>query len=71
VAAGRLDGFWEVRINSWDIAAGGLLVEEAGGIVTKIDGDPDILTPPCSILAATPALHPQMLDLLQTPSQAA
>jgi len=66
VAAGRLDGFWEIRINSWDIAAGGLLVEEAGGIVTKIDGAPDYLSPPCSILAANPALYPQMLELLQT-----
>jgi len=66
VAAGRLDGFWEVRINSWDIAAGGLLVEEAGGMVTKIDGASDYLSPPCSIPAANPALYPQMLELLQT-----
>ena len=40
VAAGRLDGFWEVKLNPWDVAAGWLLVEEAGGKVTDLDGHP-------------------------------
>jgi myo-inositol-1(or 4)-monophosphatase len=40
VAAGRLSGFWEANLNSWDIAAGMLLVQEAGGRVTDIDGTP-------------------------------
>lgn len=40
VAAGRLDGFWEVKLNPWDVAAGWLLVEEAGGQVTDLDGHP-------------------------------
>jgi myo-inositol-1(or 4)-monophosphatase len=64
LAAGRLDGFWEIRIKSDDIAAGGLIAEEAGARVAKVDGSPDYITPPCSILAATPAIYPQMLALL-------
>jgi myo-inositol-1(or 4)-monophosphatase len=64
IAAGRFDGFWEIRIHSWDIAAGGLIVEEAGGIVTNITGHPDYLTPPQSVLAANTHLHPQLLRLL-------
>jgi len=64
VAAGRLDGFWEIRIKSYDIAAGGLIAEEAGAVVTKVNGSPDYLTPPCSILAATPGIHSQMLELI-------
>ena len=40
VAAGRLDGFWERPLQPWDIAAGALLVREAGGTVTAIDGGP-------------------------------
>ena len=40
VAAGRFDGFWEQNLKPWDMAAGALIVEEAGGIVTGIDGAP-------------------------------
>lgn len=40
VAAGRLDGFWEVKLNPWDVAAGWLIVEEAGGRVTDLEGKP-------------------------------
>jgi myo-inositol-1(or 4)-monophosphatase len=64
LAAGRLDGFWEIRIKSYDIAAGGLIAEEAGARVTKVDGSPDYIAPPCSILAAAPGIHAQMLELL-------
>jgi myo-inositol-1(or 4)-monophosphatase len=64
VACGRLDGFWEVTIHAWDIAAGGLITREAGGLVTRMDGSPDYLTPPCSILAANPRLHSLMLAIL-------
>lgn len=66
VAAGRFDGFWEIRIKSYDIAAGGLIAAEAGAKVTKVDGDPDYLTPPISILAAPPAIHAQMLSQLSS-----
>ena len=64
VAAGRLDAFWELRLNAWDIAAGGLIAEEAGAIVTKVSGDPQYMLKPYSILAANPYLHPQVLNFL-------
>jgi myo-inositol-1(or 4)-monophosphatase len=40
VAAGRFDGFWEVKLNPWDVSAGALLIEEAGGAVSNLDGGP-------------------------------
>jgi myo-inositol-1(or 4)-monophosphatase len=64
VAAGRYDGFWELRLNAWDVAAGALIAQEAGARVTRIDGGSDFLTPPESILAANPILHAQMLSVL-------
>jgi myo-inositol-1(or 4)-monophosphatase len=64
VAAGRLDGYWEMSVNSWDVAAGGLIAEQAGALVTKADGDPNFLTPPFSILAANRDIHPLMLNVL-------
>ncbi len=64
VAAGRLDGYWEIGVSAWDIAAGTLLIEEAGGLVTTVKGDPDFFKPPFDVLAANPALHPQLLALL-------
>ncbi len=64
VAAGRFDGFWELRLKGWDVAAGGLIAAEAGAMVTSVKGDPDYLDIYCSILAATPAVHPQMLKIL-------
>jgi myo-inositol-1(or 4)-monophosphatase len=65
VAAGRLDGFWEIFIHDWDVAAGGLLAQEAGARVTNIRGGADFLSPPQSILAANPAIHGQMLRVLE------
>jgi myo-inositol-1(or 4)-monophosphatase len=44
VAAGRFDGFWEMRLREWDLAAGVLLVQEAGGIVANLDGGTDVFT---------------------------
>ncbi len=64
VAAGRLDGFWEFSLLPWDQAAGALLVTEAGGIVTRIDGT-DFKPEHTSILAANPALHVQMLESIR------
>jgi myo-inositol-1(or 4)-monophosphatase len=64
IAAGRVDGFWEIRLKPWDVAAGGLIAEEAGAKVTTIYGDRDYIVPPCSILAASPIIHAQMLDVL-------
>ena len=64
VAAGRLDGFWELGLSLWDIAAGVLLVEEAGGTVTDLDGGAGHLDSG-DILAANPAMHRQMLEILR------
>jgi myo-inositol-1(or 4)-monophosphatase len=64
VAAGRLDGYWEIGVSAWDIAAGTLIVEEAGGLVTTLKGDPDYMKPPYDVLAANPTLHAKILPLL-------
>jgi myo-inositol-1(or 4)-monophosphatase len=64
VAAGRMDGFWEVDICQWDIAAGGLIVREAGGVVTDVYGSPDFLKTPPSMLCANPVIHAKMLAML-------
>ena len=63
VAAGRLDGFYEMGLKPWDVAAGIVLVEEAGALVTRFDGSPHRLAGG-EILAAPPALHPQMQAVL-------
>ena len=57
VAAGKLDGFWELHLGSHDVAAGALLVREAGGLVTDADGGDDWLRGG-HIVAAGPSLHP-------------
>lgn len=64
VARGWLDGYWEMKLQAWDIAAGALLVREAGGRVTSYDGGPLRLFDR-QIVAANHALHPQMLDVLR------
>lgn len=68
VAAGRLDAYWETGIAAWDVAAGMVLVEEAGGRVTRTDGGPDPLRPPISIVASNGRLHDAMLALLNAPA---
>ena len=65
VAAGRVDGFWELWIHPWDIAAGGLIAEEAGAVVTDLDGDPDYFRSPYAMVAANPAIHPQIMNGLK------
>ncbi len=64
VAAGRFDGYWELSLNPWDVAAGGLIAAEAGATVTSLDGKSGYLIPPCSLLAAPPGLHGKMLEIL-------
>jgi myo-inositol-1(or 4)-monophosphatase len=64
VAAGRLEGYWEIETNAWDIAAGSLIVLEAGGYVTDLAGRPDYLAESGSLLAANPGLHAKMLAIL-------
>ncbi|MFN8924724.1 MAG: inositol monophosphatase family protein [Rhodospirillales bacterium] len=56
VAAGRFDGYWETDLNPWDVAAGVLIVQEAGGYVTEIGGGRNPQAG-ASVLAANPALH--------------
>jgi myo-inositol-1(or 4)-monophosphatase len=63
LAAGRFDGYWELRTGPWDVAAGGLFVEEAGGRITGIDGAPLVLDAP-SVLATNGRIHDQMLRVL-------
>jgi myo-inositol-1(or 4)-monophosphatase len=63
VAAGRLDGFWEERLKPWDVAAGTLIVREAGGRVTDLGGGDGMLENG-GIVAATSALHGQMLGVV-------
>lgn len=64
VARGVFDGFWEVSLQPWDLCAGKLLVEEAGGIVTDFSGNEiDIFSP--QILASNKKIHQQMIDGLK------
>jgi len=67
VAAGRLDAYWEGGLCSWDIAAGILLVQEAGGIVTNLDGK-TVSLDDGDVLCANSRLHTQFVRLLQLTS---
>jgi myo-inositol-1(or 4)-monophosphatase len=69
VAAGRFDGYWSKSVKIWDIAAGALLVEEAGGIFTGIDGQAFDVSRPQFVAAATPALHRELLALVNPTSR--
>lgn len=64
VAAGRLDGYWELGLKPWDIAAGKLIVEEAGGKVSNMDGSALILDG-CNIVASNNIIHKEMIKNLQ------
>ena len=63
VACGRYDGFWEFNLNPWDTAAGVLLVQEAGGKVTRFDGSPFRLDSR-EVLATNGLIHQELLDEL-------
>jgi myo-inositol-1(or 4)-monophosphatase len=67
VAAGRLDGFWEVRLNPWDISAGALLVEEAGGRVSDLAGGP-FDSRRGEVVASNGRIHDQMVDTIHSAS---
>lgn len=63
VACGRFDGFWEEGLNPWDVAAGVVLIEEAGGRVSRYDGSPfGIYAPP--IMASNGLIHEAMMRVL-------
>jgi myo-inositol-1(or 4)-monophosphatase len=64
VAAGRLDGYWEFKVKSWDVAAGILLVREAGGLATGMDGGPLSLAPEMHVVASNGRIHDAMLAII-------
>ena len=64
VAAGRYDGFWEASLKPWDIAAGLLLVREAGGLVSELDGGEDVLSTG-SVLATNEKIHDTLAQLIR------
>ena len=63
VAAGRYDGFWERGLSAWDIAAGALIANEAGGRVTDLSGGEKIVSDR-SIIVAGPMIYDQFFDLV-------
>jgi myo-inositol-1(or 4)-monophosphatase len=65
VATGWFDGFWELDLAPWDIAAGALIVREAGGVVTRMDGNADVVGHG-SILAGSPVVHAALGALLNS-----
>jgi myo-inositol-1(or 4)-monophosphatase len=64
VAAGRFDGYWELRLGPWDVAAAGLMVEEAGGRLTSLAGGPIELERP-TVVASNGRIHDEMLAVLR------
>ena len=64
VACGRYDGFWEMGLSAWDMAAGALMIKEAGGLVTDFAGNDDYLNAG-TIVASTPKAFPALLQIVQ------
>jgi myo-inositol-1(or 4)-monophosphatase len=64
VAAGRLDGFWEIGLNPWDMAAGALLVQEAGGLVSDFSGGNDFMTSG-NLVAGNPKVFKAVLQAIR------
>ncbi len=69
VACGRFDGFWEMGLKPWDMAAGSLLIQEAGGLVSDFDGGRDFMHSG-NIVAGNPAIHPLLLQFVRAATQA-
>jgi myo-inositol-1(or 4)-monophosphatase len=63
VAAGRFDGFWEARLNPWDVSAGALLIREAGGTVTSLSGGP-FESRRGEVVASNGRIHGQMVEII-------
>ena len=68
VAAGRFDGYWESKIQPWDVSAGALIVTEAGGTVTTVSGDP-FRSRAGSVLATNGRIHGLMLETITAHNQ--
>ena len=64
VACGRVEGFWEISLNPWDVAAGILLIREAGGVVSTLHGEGDLLKGSVDILAANSNIFPKLQAVL-------
>jgi myo-inositol-1(or 4)-monophosphatase len=64
VAAGRLDGYWERNLQPWDMAAGQIMVREAGGTVSGIEGNDDALTSG-NVISGNEAIHAELLKILK------
>jgi len=64
VAAGRLDGYFSLSLNPWDFGAGRILVEEAGGIVTNMDGNPLPFAQKSSVMACNPTFYEELRQFL-------
>jgi len=69
VAAGRVDGFWEENLQPWDVMAAALMVEEAGGRVSRFDGAPIGLTSD-EVLVSNGPLHEAMLAVVREDREA-
>jgi myo-inositol-1(or 4)-monophosphatase len=65
VACGRFDGFWEQGLSPWDVAAGGLLVQEAGGLISDFKGESDWLNAG-TLVCGTPKVFAPMLAIVQS-----
>ena len=65
VASGRYDGYWEFNLNPWDISAGALLVEEAGGKISHMDGSPLDIAASREVLATNGLIHQELQDEMQ------
>lgn len=61
LAAGRCDGFFELGLSPWDIAAGSILIREAGGVISDFSGRDDFLNTG-NVIAGTPLVHAEMLE---------
>jgi myo-inositol-1(or 4)-monophosphatase len=64
VACGRLDAFWEMGLSAWDMAAGALMIQEAGGLVGDLRGETGYLDSG-EIACATPKVYPTLLETLR------
>lgn len=67
VASGRLDGFWLVRLKPWDVAAAGLIAEEAGATITNFEGEPYTINSK-SFVVSNGLIHDEMLEVLKEAS---
>jgi myo-inositol-1(or 4)-monophosphatase len=64
LAQGRFDGFWELHLSAWDVAGGALLVREAGGVVTDLDGNEEVVRQG-AFVAGNPAIHEWLMGVLR------